>query len=153
MHLGGVTASPASGRAVQQDRNLALSPGQRPGQIRFLIHGRGPDFTASSGAVCQAAGARVLVSALRAPRTNAICERLVGTVRREVPGRTLILGGAQLRAVLTEYQRTTTRPGRTRACPRRDRDTPRATVADPGPARIRRRPVLGGLINEYTHAA
>jgi hypothetical protein len=28
----------------------------------------------------------------------------VGTVRREVPGRTLILGGAQLRAVLTEYQ-------------------------------------------------
>jgi hypothetical protein len=30
MHLGGVTASPASGRAIQQARNLALSPGQRP---------------------------------------------------------------------------------------------------------------------------
>ena len=35
---------------------------------------------------------------------SAICERLVGTVRREVPGRMLILGGAQLRAALTEYQ-------------------------------------------------
>ena len=42
MHLGGVTASPAGGRAVQQARNLALSPGQRSGQITFLIRGRGP---------------------------------------------------------------------------------------------------------------
>jgi hypothetical protein len=30
---------------------------------------------------------------------------------------------------------------------------PRATVAGPGTARIRRRPVLGGLISEYTHGA
>jgi hypothetical protein len=42
MHLGDVTASPAGGRAVQQARNLALSPGQRSGQITFLIRGRGP---------------------------------------------------------------------------------------------------------------
>jgi hypothetical protein len=33
---------------------------------------------------------------------NAICERLVGTLRREVLDRTLILGEAHLRAVLTE---------------------------------------------------
>ena len=35
---------------------------------------------------------------------NAICERLVGTLRRELLDRTLILGVAHLRAVLTEYQ-------------------------------------------------
>ena len=104
MHLGGVTASPAGGRAARQARNLGLSPASGPGQIRFLIRGRGPGFTASSGAVFQVAGTRILVSAVRAPRMNAICERLVGTVCREVPGRTLILGEAQLRAVLTEYQ-------------------------------------------------
>jgi putative transposase len=104
MHLGGVTASPAGGRAVQQPRNLALSPGQRSGQITFLIRDRGPDFTASFDAVFQAGGTRVLVIAVRAPRMNAICERLVGTLRREVLDRTLILGEAQLRAVLTEYQ-------------------------------------------------
>jgi putative transposase len=35
---------------------------------------------------------------------NAVCERLIGTLRRELPDRTLILNQAQLRAVLAEYQ-------------------------------------------------
>jgi putative transposase len=35
---------------------------------------------------------------------NAICERLMGTLRRELPGRTLILNQAHLRAVLAGYQ-------------------------------------------------
>ena len=34
---------------------------------------------------------------------NATCERLVGTLRREVLDRMLILGGRHLHAVLTEY--------------------------------------------------
>ena len=37
--------------------------------------------------------------------------------------------------------------------PDADRDTPRATVTDLDSARIHRRPVLCGLINEYAHAA
>ena len=115
MHLGGVTANPTGEWTVQQARNLALSLGQRFDQIRFLIRDRGSNFTASFDAVFQAAGTRILVSAVQAPRMNAICERLVGTLRREVLDRTLILGEAHLRAVLTEYQSTTTRPGRTRA--------------------------------------
>jgi hypothetical protein len=44
---------------------------------------------------------RDLRTAVQAPRMNAICERLVGTLRREVLDRTLILGEAHLRAVLT----------------------------------------------------
>ena len=35
---------------------------------------------------------------------NATCERLVGTLRRELLDRMLILGEAHLRAVLTGYQ-------------------------------------------------
>ena len=35
---------------------------------------------------------------------NAICERLAGTLRRELPDRVLILGDGHLHAVLTEYQ-------------------------------------------------
>jgi putative transposase len=60
MHLGGVTANPAGEWTVQQARNLALTPGERFEDIKFLIRDRGPDFTASSGAVSQATGARIL---------------------------------------------------------------------------------------------
>jgi transposase InsO family protein len=107
--------------------------------------------------VFQAAGTRILVSAIQAPRMNAIRERFVGTLRREVLDRTLIHGEAHLRAVLTEYQThfNTARPhqGIAQHVPDADRDTPRVAVTDPGTARIHRRPVLGGLISEYTHAA
>jgi putative transposase len=157
MHLGGVTAGPAGEQTAQQARNLAFSLDQQSGDIRFLIRDRGPDFTASSGAVFQAAGTRILAGGIQAPRMNAICERLVGTLRREVLDRTLIHGEAHLRAVLTEYQThyNTARPhqGIAQHVPDADRDTPRATVTDLDTARIHRRPVLGGLINEYTHAA
>ncbi len=48
MHLGGVTAHPAGDRAVQQARNLALTPGGRFEDIRFVVRDRGPGLTASS---------------------------------------------------------------------------------------------------------
>ena len=98
MHLGGVTANPTGEWTVQQVRNLALSLGQRFDQIGFLIRDRGSNFTASFDAVFQAVGTRILVSAVQAPRMNAIYERLVGTLRREVLDRALILSGAHLRA-------------------------------------------------------
>jgi transposase InsO family protein len=107
--------------------------------------------------VFQATGIRILISAVQAPRMNATCERLVGTLRREVLDRTLILSEAHLRAVLTEYQAhyNTARPhqGIAQHVPGSDHHIPRATVTDPGTARIHRRPVLGGLINEYNRAA
>jgi transposase InsO family protein len=49
-------------------------------------------------------GARIPRSAVQAPRMNATCERLAGTVRREIPGHMLIPGEAHLRAVTAEYQ-------------------------------------------------
>ena len=62
---------------------------------------RGSNFTAAFDAVFETTGARILHSAVQAPRMNAICERLVGTLRRELLDRVLI---AHVRAVLTDYQ-------------------------------------------------
>jgi hypothetical protein len=53
-----------------------------------LIRDRGPDFTRSFDAVFQATGTTIVRTAVQAPRMNAICERLIGTLRREVPDRT-----------------------------------------------------------------
>jgi transposase InsO family protein len=132
--LGGVTANPTGEWTVQQARNLALTLGERFEDIKFLIRDRGSNFTASFDAVFQAAGTRILRTAVQAPRMNAICERLVGTLRRELLDRVLILGEAHLRAVLTEYQAhyNTARPhqGIAQRVPDDEHDAPRATVAD-----------------------
>jgi putative transposase len=58
----------------------------------------------SFDAVFQATGARIVCTAIQAPRMNAICERLAGTLGRELPGRVLTLGEAHVHAVLIEYQ-------------------------------------------------
>jgi putative transposase len=90
-------------------------------------------------------------------RGNAICERLVGTLRREALDRVLILGAAHLRSVLAEYQAhyNTARPhqGIAQRVPADEPDAHRATLTNVDTGQIRRKPVLGGLINEYTHAA
>ena len=69
----------------------------------------------------------------------------------------LILGERHLRAVLTDYQAhyNTARPhqGIAQRVPGDEPDAPRTTVTDVDRQPIRRKPVLGGLINEYTHAA
>jgi transposase InsO family protein len=88
---------------------------------------------------------------------NATCERLAGTLRRELLDRVLILGERHLRAVLADYQAhyNTARPhqGIAQHTPDDEPGAPRATVTDIGTAQIRRKPVLGGLINEYARAA
>jgi transposase InsO family protein len=157
MHIGGVSASPTGEWTVQQARNLALRFGERFEDVKFLIRDRGSNFTASFDAVFQAAGTRVLRTAVQAPRMNAICERLVGTMRRELLDRMLILGETHLRATLAEYQvhYNTARPhqGIAQRVPVGDYDGALLTVADLGRERIHRRAVLGGLINEYSRAA
>jgi putative transposase len=88
---------------------------------------------------------------------NAICERLAGTLRREILDRVLIFGEGHLRAVLAQYQLhyNTARPhqGIAQRVPGGEHDAAHLTVADLDCARIVRKPVLSGLINEYARAA
>jgi putative transposase len=70
----------------------------------------------------------------------------------EVTNRMLIFGGRHLRTVLAGYE--THYNGR---CPHRSRQLrpprPDRPAADLSEERIQRRPILGGLINEYERAA
>ena len=156
MPVGGVTAHPTGDWTMQQARNLALELGERFTGFRFLIRDRGSNFTTSFDAVFQATGATIVRTAVRAPRMNAICERLISTLHREVLDRTLVLNQAHLRAVLAEYQEhyNTARPhqGIGQRVPDPD-PAPCVPAADPGSWQIRRKPVLSGLINEYERAA
>jgi transposase InsO family protein len=157
MHLGGVTAHPTGEWTVQQARNLALTLDERFGAIKFLIRDRGSNFTASFDAVFQATGTTILRTAVQAPRMNAICERLVGTLRCELLDRVLILGETHLRAVLTDYQAhyNMARPhqGIDQRVPNAEHHPPCITARDFRAHQIRRKPVLSGLINEYVRAA
>ena len=87
---------------------------------------------------------------------NAICERLVGTLRRELLDRVLILGERHLRAVLTEYHAhyNTARPHRSlgQLTPAQAETQPPQTI-NLAEHRIHRRQVLGGLTHEYYVAA
>jgi len=86
------------------------------------------------------------------PRANAFAERFVLTARTEATDRLLIFGERHLRAVLAEYARHYN--GRR---PHRGRDLqpplPDHPIADLTTERIKRRSVLGGLLNEYERVA
>ncbi|MFE6157599.1 integrase core domain-containing protein [Streptomyces sp. NPDC056486] len=98
--------------------------------------------------MCTSNSTQVLKTAPQAPKMNAFAERWVRTARSECTDRMLIFGERHLRTVLGQYTRhyNTGRAHRSLKL-RAPGDDP--TIA-PFPAdRIRRRKILGGLLNEY----
>lgn len=153
VHVLGVTRQPAGAWVTQQARNLLLELGEHAGQFRFLIRDRDAKFTAAFDAVFAAEGIRVLRTPVQAPRANAFAERWVGTVRREVLDRMLIVSGRHLRAVLAEYvaHYNGHRPHRAlgQAPPLGPSELPICVLAPS----VLRRDRLGGLIHEYAEVA
>jgi putative transposase len=85
---------------------------------------------------------------------NAVCERVIGTLRRELLDRLLILGERHLALVLREYliHYNGRRPHQSRL--HRPPDIETQPVRDVADLRsVRRKPVVAGVINEYHHAA
>jgi putative transposase len=152
VHILGITANPDGPWTVQQVRNLLMDLGERAAGFRFLVRDRAGQFTASFDAVLAGAGIEAVKIPPRSPRANAFAERFVLTARAEVTDRMLIFGERHLRLVLAQYAAhyNGRRPHRSRQLRPPRPDHP---VADLSQERIQRRPVLGGLINEYERAA
>ena len=152
VHILGVTANPDGPWTTQQIRNLLMDLGDRAADFRFLVRDRAGQFTASFDTILASAGIQAVKIPPRSPRANAHAERFVLTARTEVTDRMLIFGERHLRSVLAEYARhyNGRRPHRSRGLRPPRPDHP---VADLSQQRIKRRAVLGGLINEYERAA
>jgi putative transposase len=153
VYLAGVTAHPIGAWVTQQARNVLMHIEDRIDRLRFLLRDRDSQFTAAFDAVFTAVVAEVIRTPPQAPRANAIAERWVGTVRRECTDRMLIAGERHLQVVLDEYVRhyNDHRPHQgLRQQPPNPPPPPRLRDVD---ARVERRPILGGLINEYAQAA
>jgi hypothetical protein len=116
----------------------------RVGQFRLLVRDRDAKFTAAFDAVFAAEGIRVLRTPVRAPQANAYAERWVGTVRRELLDRMLIVGCRQLRSVLAEYADHSNGHRPHRALGQAPPLRPGVPVALAPPAGIVRRDRLGG---------
>jgi transposase InsO family protein len=145
VHILGVTAHPDGPWTTQQIRNLLID---RAADFRFLVRDRTGQFTASFDTVLTAAGIEAVKIPPRNPRANAYAERFVLTARTEATDRMLIFSERHLRSVLADHAAhyNGRRPHRSRQLrpPRPDE-----SVGDLSQQRIKRRPVLGGLINEY----
>jgi len=153
VHVLGVTAHPMGEWMTQQARNLLMTLDDHAGRFRFLVRDRDTKFTAAFDAVFAAEAIKVLITPARAPRANAYAERWVGTVRREVLDRMLILGCRQLRSVLAEYVDHYNLHRPHRALGQAPPLEPGEPVVLAPPARIVRRDRLGGLIHEYAQVA
>jgi putative transposase len=152
-HILGATQHPSGEWVTQQARNFLIDLGERADGFGFLVRDRDTKFTASFDAVFAGAGIAVLRSPPRAPKANAYAERWVSTVRRECLDRILIFYERQLVHVLAEYEThyNTHRPHR--ALGQRPPIDCGQTQRSCSTGTVRRTPVLGGLINEYRHAA
>jgi transposase InsO family protein len=126
----------------------------RLGTLRFLIHDRDPLFTTALGEVFKSEGLRIITTLSQTPRMNSICERVIGTLRREILDRLLILGERHLTLMLREYltHYNGRRPHQSRF--QRPPDIETQPVRDAADLRsVRRKPVAARVINEYHHAA
>ena len=152
VHILGVTAHPTGAWTAQQARNLLMDLGERAGRFKFLVRDRDSKFTPVFDDVLAGDGERVIKTPVRSPRANSFAERYVGTLRRECLDHLLIHGERRLWRTLSEYARhyNDHRPHQSRE--------QRPPLHEPGhpvdvTARITRRQVVHGLINEYHRAA
>ena len=147
-----VTAHPTAEWTLQQFRETL--PDDHP--YRFVIHDRDTIFSRELDKWVTDMGVRVLRTPVRTPKANSVCERLVGTARRECLDFLIPMGERHLRRAfqlwVDHYNRGRPHmslgpgfPVPLQAPPQHGAHRHRL----PAGQVVRSRPVLGGLHHEY----
>ena len=147
MHLA-VTAHPTAAWVWRQ--LIEATPWRR--RPAHLIRDRDAVYGGGFRHRAQALGIETVLTPVRAPRANAVAERVIGTLRRECLDHVIPLDEHHLERILAEYVAyyNGDRPHRTlRLQTPQPGDRPRAGP----PQEVRARPVLGGLHHVYESAA
>ena len=145
VHVG-VTDHPTDEWITQQVRD-ATPFEEKP---KYLICDNDKKYGPMFERVAQASGIEVIHTPYEAPRANAICERFVGSLRRECLDHMLVIGELQLIRVLKEYVSyfNPARPHqgiyRRQGCHR---------LGEPKAGKVMAFPVLNGLHHDYRWAA
>jgi transposase InsO family protein len=151
-----VTAHPTASWTLQQLRE-AVGYEER---YAYLLHDRDAIFSAELDESIQRLGLRVLKSPPRSPKANALCERVIGTIRRECLDWLIPLSEAHLRQTMKSWGAHYNR-GRPHSALGPGVPDPPAKLSVPLPKSRHRlddfrsvhaKPILGGLRHEYSLA-
>ena len=150
IHVG-VTRSPTDAWMAQQLRE-ATAFGVGP---KYLIRDNDSKFGVTFARVAKTSGIEILKTPYHAPRANAICERFLGSVRRECLDHLFILQERQLHRVLHAYvayfNQVRPHQGMGQQIPERKVGTSRATPSKG--STVVAVPILAGLHHDYRRSA
>jgi transposase InsO family protein len=149
IHVG-VTRSPTDTWSAQQ-RRFATAFGVGP---KYLIRDNDGKFGVGFGRVAKTSHIEILRTPYQAPRANAMCERFLGSVRRECLDHVLILHEKQLNRIFNAYVQyfNHARPhqGIRQQIPEQRAES---VPPDHKSGKILSFPILGGLHHDYRRSA
>ena len=141
----GVTRSPNDAWVAQQLRE-ATPFGEGP---RFLIRDNDNKFGAAFDRVAEGTDMEVLPTPYQAPKVNAVCERFLGSVRRECLDFFVVLSERHLQQTMKQYQAYFNHARPHQGIEQRIPCSPKQAQEQQNRGKIIAQPVLGGLHHDY----
>jgi len=149
IHVG-VTRSPNDAWVAQQIRN-ANPFGEGP---RFLLCDNDAKYGTLFSHAVNGANIEIIHTPLSSPQANAICERFIGSVRRECLDFVLILSERHAQRIIWAYiaffNHTRPHQGIAQRIPEPSVTAP---LPDNSPLQVASWPILGGLHHDYRRVA
>jgi len=144
----GITKFPIDAWTAQQVRE-ATPWGSGP---QYLIRDRDSKYAVHFSAVATGSGIKELRTPYRVPQANGICERFMGSLRRECLDRILIYQGKHLQRVVQEYTAYYNLERPHQGISQRIPDHYALPQSKPASGRIVSKAILGGLHHSYARA-